>query len=263
MTGRTRAVERGPAASPRAAEPSGVGANADEPTVRFDDPVVLPDRPEPSAGEADDGSPPPAPTRAGRRRRRVLLGLGLLAVLVASYVLGTFVQVWQASTRDAARPAEAIVVLGAAQYDGRPSPALQDRLDHALELYDAGVAPIVVVTGGRQTGDRFTEATSGYNYLRRHGVPDDAIRKEVQGRTTYESLAAVARFLRAEDLDDVVLVSSPAHAKRLADIASDVGLHAAISPADVGTPPRALIRETVAVSIGRLLGYRRLDRFDT
>ena len=221
--------------------------------------------------------PPPAPDgagpevrasedarrRPGRRRRRRLLLVPVAVLLVAAvYVAGTFVQVWQASGRDAARPADAIVVLGAAQYDGRPSPALQNRLDHALELYDRGLAPMIVVTGGRQEGDRFTEATSGYNYLRRQGVPDGAIRKEVQGRTTYESLAAVARFLRTEDIDDVVLVSGPAHAKRLAGIAGDVGLHAAISPAEGDADTRSLLRETVAVSAGRLIGYRRLERLD-
>ncbi|QXC63059.1 YdcF family protein [Aquihabitans sp. G128] len=225
-----------------------------------------------SPGPGGGGSEAPAPVAgeeasapARRRRRwvpRWLLVPVVLVLAVALYVGGTFVQVWQASGRDAQRRAEAIVVLGAAQYDGRPSPALKNRLDHALTLYRRGLAPMVVVTGGRQTGDRFTEATAGYNYLRDHGVPDRAIRKEVQGRTTYESLAAVARFLAAEDVDDVVLVSGPAHSKRLSGIASQVGLHAAISPADGSPDGRSLIRETVAVSAGRLIGYRRLERLD-
>lgn len=229
--------------------------------------------PSASGAPADPGSVDPSsdrgrgsgsrpPRRRRRRWRRWSVGLAALVLLAALYLAGTFVQVWQASGEDAARPAEAIVVLGAAQYNGRPSPALQQRLDHALELYQAGLAPVVVVTGGRQAGDRFTEATAGYNYLRSRGVPDAAIRKEVQGHTTYESLAAVARFLRTEDLTDVVLVSSPAHSKRLADVASDVGLQAAISPADGDPTPRALIKETVAVSVGRLVGYRRMDRLD-
>ncbi|MBX3284193.1 MAG: YdcF family protein [Actinobacteria bacterium] len=221
-----------------------------------------PTRPEVVAadGPGRDGAPVASADRA-RRRRWWLVPVVAVAVVVA-YVGVTFLQVWMASGRDGAREAQAIVVLGAAQYDGRPSPALTDRLDHALELYEQGLAPMVVVTGGRQTGDRFTEATAGYNYLRRHGVPDDAIRKEVQGRTTYESLAAVARFLRDEDVDDVVLVSGPAHSKRLAGIASAVGLHAAISPADGSPDLRSLVRETAAVSAGRLVGYRRLERLD-
>ena len=195
--------------------------------------------------------------------RRVLwTAIGLLG-LVVLYLGGTFVQVWKASRTDAARKADAIVVLGAAQYNGTASPALQNRLDHALELYQEGMAPIIVVTGGRQEGDRFTEATVGYNFFRDNGVPDEAIRKEVQGHTTYESVAATARFLRSEDIDDVILVSGPATAKRLSGISGDLGLDAAISPSD-GTPSlQSLVKETVAVSAGRLIGYRRLDRFDT
>ncbi len=182
---------------------------------------------------------------------------------MVAYVGVTFVQVWVASGQDGARDAEAIVVLGAAQYNGSPSPVLKNRLDHALELYQDGRAPMVVVTGGRQPGDRFTEASSGYNYLREHGVPDAAIRLEVQGRTTYESLAATARFLETEGIDDVLLVSGPAHSKRLQGIAADVGLRAATSPSAGGPTLASLARETAAVSVGRILGYRRLERFDT
>jgi uncharacterized SAM-binding protein YcdF (DUF218 family) len=136
---------------------------------------------------------------------------------------------------------------------------LRQRLDHALELYDAGIAPLIVVTGGRRTGDRFTEATTGYNYLRAHGVPDKAIRKEVQGRSTYESIAAAARFLRDDGVDTVVLISGRAQSKRMEGIADDVGLRAYVSPAG-GTPTFASItRESFGVSLGRIIGYRRLD----
>lgn len=200
--------------------------------------------------------------RRSRRWRRLrwpgLIGLGAV-VLVASYLAATFVQVWQSSRRDSRVPADAIVVLGAAQYDGRPSPVLQARLDHALELYEAGLAPLVVVTGGRQEGDRYTEATAGYNFLRAHGLPDEAIRKEVQGASTYESLASVARFLRREGIADVVLVSSPAHSRRVADIADEVGLRATVSPTAGTASIQSLLRETVAVAAGRVVGYRRLD----
>lgn len=127
--------------------------------------------------------------------------------IVVLYVGITFAQVWQASRQDRARRAEAVIVLGAAQYDGRPSPVLQRRLDHALDLYRRDLAPVIVVTGGKRAGDRFTEAGVGYRYLRRNGVPDGAIRQEVQGRTTYESLASAERFLQKEDVDDVILVS--------------------------------------------------------
>lgn len=183
----------------------------------------------------------------------------LVIAAVVLYIGGTFIQVWQASRADHAQPAEAIVVLGAAQYDGRPSPVLQNRLDHALDLYEQGLAPLIVVTGGRQEGDRFTEATAGYNYLRGRGVPDEHIRKEVQGHTTYESLAATARFLRDDGVTDVILVSSPSHSKRLAGVASAVELDAALSPSKGNPSLTSLGRETLAVSVGRIIGYRRMD----
>lgn len=110
------------------------------------------------------------PQRRRRRWLRRVVGLVAFAGLAVVLCLGvTFVQVYRASIRDGAQPADAIVVLGAAQYNGVPSPVLQDRLDHALELYEGSLAPRIVLTGGRQKGDRFTEATAGYNYLRARG----------------------------------------------------------------------------------------------
>jgi uncharacterized SAM-binding protein YcdF (DUF218 family) len=214
----------------------------------------------PDGGAGDDVVD--ARARRRRRRRRILLGIVGIPLLVLLYLAATFVQVWQASRHDGARKAEAIVVMGAAQYNGRASPALQNRLDHALALYRRGLAPLVVVTGGRQTGDRYTEATVGYDFLRRNGVPDRAIRKEVQGRTTYESLASVRRFLRKEGLDDVVLVGGPATAERLAGIADDLGLRAAVSPSPGRPGLGQLMKETAGVAVGRIIGYRRLERLD-
>jgi len=194
--------------------------------------------------------------------RSVLLAL----VLLTAYVAITYIQVYRASRHDGARAADAIIVLGAAQYDGMPSPVLQDRLDHALELYEADLAPRIVLTGGRQEGDRFTEATAGYNYLRAHGVPDDALLKEVGGQSTWESLAASARFLIERDLTTVVLVTDGYHAYRVEAIAEDSGLDATVSPSDTrlsGTGElRQLTRETAAVAIGRIIGYDRLLRID-
>jgi uncharacterized SAM-binding protein YcdF (DUF218 family) len=197
--------------------------------------------------------------RRRRWRRRIVRGIGLLLVLVMAYLAVTFIQVWRASSEDGAQPADAIVVLGAAQYDGRPSPVLEARLQRALELYEGGLAPLIVVTGGRQAGDTFTEATAGYNWLRDEGVPDEAIEKEVQGRSTYESLAATARFLRDEDVMEVVLVTDGYHALRVSGIAREVGLTPHVSGVDMDGPTIAqLSRETGAVSLGRVIGYRRL-----
>ena len=126
------------------------------------------------------------------------------------------------------------------------------------------LAPIVVVTGGNRPGDRFTEATAGYNYLRGRGVPDEALLKEVAGTNTWEELAASARFLRERGITDVLLVSEPYHAFRLRAISGELGLEAAVSPSESrlsgSEELRALVRETGAVAIGRIIGYRRLVR---
>jgi uncharacterized SAM-binding protein YcdF (DUF218 family) len=179
----------------------------------------------------------------------------------------TFVQVWQTSRRDEARPAQAVIVLGAAQYDGRPSPVLRARLDHAADLYRRRIAPLVVVTGGKIEGDRFTESAASANYLHTKGVPDEAILREVQGRTSWQSLAASARFLKERGIRDVVLVSDPFHAARIKGIASELGFKAAASP--TRTSPiqglsefRHMVTETAQVGIARVIGFRRLVRIE-
>jgi uncharacterized SAM-binding protein YcdF (DUF218 family) len=188
-----------------------------------------------------------------------------LFTIVFAYLSVTFFQVWRSARKDAARPSDAIVVLGAAQYDGRPSPVLAARLDHALELYEADVAPVIVVTGGRRLGDRFTEATAAATYLHEHGVPDTAIMRETNGRSSWQSLAAAARFLEDRDMKKVVLVSDPYHAARIDDIADEVGLDAVTSPTQTspisgGDEWRRFGTETLRVAAGRLFGYRRLEQ---
>ena len=205
--------------------------------------------------------------RRSRWFRWLFVGTGAFLVLVTGYMAVTFAQVWSASRHDEATPAGAIVVMGAAQYDGVPSPVFEARLEHAIDLYEADVAPVVVVTGGRQEGDRFTEAGAGSLWLQEHGVPDEALRLEVQGRNSWESLAASARFLDDEGIDDMVIVSDGYHAYRLVAIAGDLGVDAHVSPTEsspVSGPSelRALLRETAAVSVGRIVGYRRLMDLD-
>ena len=201
-------------------------------------------------------------------RWAVKLGAALIAVLVL-YLGVTFVQVWQASRRDEARPAQAIVVFGAAQYDGRPSLVLRARLDHALALYKRGLADKVVVTGGRRAGDRFTEATVSAAYLSKRGVPESALLREVSGRSSWQSLASAARFLKKRDppITKVLLVSDGYHAARIAAIAKELGLDAHTSPAP-GSPSRGaakmvhLGKETLAVAAGRVFGFRRVAGID-
>ncbi len=187
--------------------------------------------------------------------------------LLLTYLGMTAVQVYAAGRRDERAPADAILVLGAAQYDGRPSPVFQARLDHALALYAAGVAPSLVVTGGKQPEDRVTEAFSAYRYLRERGVPDPALLPVTDGEDTWESMAASARVLRARGLGSVVLVSDPTHALRTRVIAEELGLDAQLSPTDTspagaGTVLRQGVRETAAVALGRVVGHRRLANLD-
>jgi uncharacterized SAM-binding protein YcdF (DUF218 family) len=192
--------------------------------------------------------------------------VGLIVLLTALlYYVVTLVQVRWAARGDDTRRSEAIVVLGAAQYNGRPSTVFKARLDHAAELYHDRVAPLIVVTGGKQVGDQFTEATSGANYLHGKGVPDAAILRETTSRTSWESLSAAARVLQNRGEKDVVLVSDPFHALRIRSIANELGLDAVTSP--TRTSPisgldewRRFMSEALRVAAGRIVGFGRLAR---
>ncbi|MFM7069993.1 MAG: YdcF family protein [Actinomycetes bacterium] len=197
---------------------------------------------------------------AGRRsRRRVGRRVAALAVLLA-LVWGAFngVSVLVASQRDDRAKVDAIVVLGAAQYDGWPSPVLRGRLDHARALYRSGVARRIVLTGSKAPGDRFTEAFSGYRYLTSRGVPGRDLTIVDDGTSTWESLRATQRVLQRAGVGSVVLVSDPYHSRRLLDIAAEVGMSANVSPTASVSAWQKMARETALVSAGRVVGYRRL-----
>lgn len=196
--------------------------------------------------------------------RKVAVAVAAVAGLLLCYYLITLFQVMRAGRATDPEPADAIVVLGAAQYDGRPSPQLAARLDHALDLWNAGVAPVVMVTGGNQPGDRFTEAEASAAYLVERGVPAEAIMGEDEGHTTYESLEAAADQLLAADRRRVVVVTDPYHALRARLIAGDVGLDADVSPTptSVVTGTARFRRELVeagGVALGRIIGFERLS----
>jgi uncharacterized SAM-binding protein YcdF (DUF218 family) len=186
--------------------------------------------------------------------------VALLALL--AYGIVTFVQVLGASRQDDRTPSEAIVVLGAAQWDGRPSPVFQGRLDHAHELYDAGVAPRIVLTGSKQPADRFTEAFTGYQYLAEQGVPRDDLTIVDDGESSWESLAAAKRVLMGEGVGRVTLVSDGYHARRLDGIAQEIGMDAAVSPTGADASPGSLLRETALVGLGQVVGYGRMLRLE-
>jgi len=160
----------------------------------------------------------------------VLGCVGLAAV--AAYA--TY-RVWTQGQQDDRRSADAIVVMGAAQYDGRPSPVFAARLDHAVALYEAGLARHLVVTGGKADGDRTTEAATARDYAIAHGVPAEAILSEDRSRTTLESIRSVGELLRANGLHDAVFVSDRPHMLRVLRMARDDGITAWGSP--TGTSP--------------------------
>ena len=166
------------------------------------------------------------PSRLGSR---VLAGV--VIVVTAAWITSAIaVLMWGA--RDGARASDAIVVLGAAQYVGRPSPVLRARLDHALDLWQRGLAPRLIFTGGMGAGDTTSEAAVSRAYALRHGVPDTAIFMENEGRTTRESLAAVSAIMRAQQMRTAILVSDPFHMFRLRLEARRTGLEAYTSPTE-------------------------------
>jgi uncharacterized SAM-binding protein YcdF (DUF218 family) len=168
--------------------------------------------------------------RAVPRFLRQALGLVLLAVAIVYTV--SLVMVLVVSQQDQRQAVDAIVVLGAAQYNGRPSPVLRARLDHALGLYRDRLAPLILVTGGIGRGDTTSEATVGRRYLMAHGVPPDAVVAQSEGRSTMASMTAVAAWLQPRALRRVLLVSDPFHMFRLRLEARRTGLEAYTSPTE-------------------------------
>jgi uncharacterized SAM-binding protein YcdF (DUF218 family) len=162
--------------------------------------------------------------------RRRFVPLVLIGVIGVVYGVSLGV-VWRAAREDQRRAAGAIIVLGAAQYNGKPSPVLRARLDHALELHREGLAPLIVVTGGIGSGDRESEATVGRRYLIGQGVPDSAVVVIAKGRDTDETMIAVGEWVRGRGLTDVLLVSDAFHMARLRVVARRHGLVAWTSPA--------------------------------
>ena len=196
--------------------------------------------------------------------RRVLKWLpGLLIWGLALGILyfgSTYVQVWLASGADDSQEgADAAVVLGAAQYDGEPSPVLAARLDRAFALYEAELVALIVTTGANQPGDRFTQGYAGYDYLREKGVPDEDLVVITDGASTYEELAATAVQASHYGITTVLLVSDQYHSFRLRQIAEEVGLDAALAPTAGSVRLTRMGRETLAAGLGRIFGYRRLD----
>ncbi len=186
-------------------------------------------------------------------------------VALALYVAVTFAQVVLAGRQQVTSSAEAIVVLGAAQYDGRPSPQLEGRLLTAIDLWNDGAAQYFIVTGGRQEGDRFTEAETSRNVALDNGVPDSSILFEDQGTTTWESLQGVAQLVEQYEISSVILVTDPYHAMRASLIAKRSGINVVgvatvqDSVVDGFASLRRHLVETAGVAIGRVTGFRQIS----
>ena len=194
--------------------------------------------------------------------------VGLLVAISSVYGSINLAQVWWVGRSDQATAVDAIVVLGVAQYDGRPSPQLQARLDHALALLLEGAAPLVITTGGNQPGDRFTEAETSANYLiERLGIDYQAVEilQENTGSTTRESLIGVRDIMQSRGLHSILIVTDPYHSLRSRLIAQDLGLVAYVSPTRT-SPLRGAsavsrhVREALGVAVAHLIGFANLER---
>ena len=201
--------------------------------------------------------------RRGPAWRALVVALVFVASMVVYYAF-TLLQVWSTGRSDHDRPVDAIVVMGAAQYDGRPSPQLKARLDHVLELWDEGLAPMVIVTGGNRPGDRFTEAEASQRYLIEAGIPAEMISGEDEGTSSWESLSNVADRADEWGVRTVVLVSDPFHSLRIRLMAEELGLTAYTSATDTSpvrgwTATRKHVAEAAGVAVGRIVGFSTLE----
>jgi uncharacterized SAM-binding protein YcdF (DUF218 family) len=186
-----------------------------------------------------------------------------LVIAGTSYFVINLASIVVVGTRDDGSKADVIVVMGAAQYDGRPSPQLAARLDHAFDIWTQGRAPLIAVTGGKMEGDRFTEADASRQYLVDKGVPDQTIIEENQGIATWDSVAALTPVLRDRDIRSVIVVTDPYHEQRSVLSFRQNGFSASASatttsPLSGGTLVQRTLREGVGISLGRIVGFDTL-----
>jgi uncharacterized SAM-binding protein YcdF (DUF218 family) len=195
--------------------------------------------------------------------RLALKVAGLLVVAVFVYFCVSLAQVYLTSRQYDPHAAQAILVMGAAQYNGVPSPDLASRLDEADKLYKEGYAPLIMVTGNKEPGDVYTEAEASKDYLESKGVPGSAI-LEAGGDTSYGNIEEAAPELKAQGATTILVATDPFHEFRSMAIASDFGLSPSPTPTQT-SPIRGLatvpyfLKEAVAVGLGRVIGYDHLE----
>ena len=174
--------------------------------------------------------------------RLLILGVGA----VVAVLMGTAVRVIETASRQEVHPADAIVVFGAAEYSGHPSPVLKARLDHALDLFHQGVAPVVITTGGAASDPVFSEGGVGRDYLMRQGVPERSLIAETQGRDTSESAERVAVIMRANGLHSCVAVSDAYHVFRIRKLLEHEGIHPVYTAPRLDTRPHSILQRAGA-----------------
>lgn len=182
-----------------------------------------------------------------------------LLVSVAAFFAFTVAQIVHTSSLEETHPADAIVVFGAAEYSGHPSPVLRARLDHALELFQRGVAPVVITTGGAAADPSFSEGGVGHDYLMHHGVPERSLIAETQGHDTSESAVRVAVIMRANGLHSCVAVSDAYHVFRIRKLLEHQGIGPVYVAPRADSKPHswtqraiAVMRETASYSLWKL-----------
>jgi uncharacterized SAM-binding protein YcdF (DUF218 family) len=196
--------------------------------------------------------------RIGNLLNRVA-GAAVLAFVLL--IASTALAIWWNARQDSRPESDAIVVLGSAQYNGVPSSIFEARLEHAIALYEDGVAPMIVTVGGKATGDEFTEAEAGRDYLANAGIPADSLLAVPEGVDTLESMRAVSTAFDEHGWTSAVLVTDPWHAMRAERMAEDAGIEADSSPTRQGpavetraTQFRYILRETAAYLLYRATG---------
>jgi uncharacterized SAM-binding protein YcdF (DUF218 family) len=214
--------------------------------------------------EHDVVSEPGRPIARRTWLKRVVLGVLALVVLGAAYYAVNLWLVHRTGNSDQARPVDALVVMGAAQYDGTPSPQLAARLDHVVELWNQGLAPRIITTGSNRPGDRFTEAQASANYLIDRGVPADVI-DQVGGATSYDEVRQARDLVWAGGGQSVLLVSDPFHSLRIRLVAQELGLTSYVSPTRTSPVQGRTrlwheVKEAAGISVGRIIGFDRLLR---
>ncbi len=181
------------------------------------------------------------------RRQRLLWIEGLLLAALAGFLALTGVRIANEGSLQELHPADAIVVFGAAEYAGRPSPVLRARLDHAFDLFRQGIAPVVITTGGAASDPSFSEGGVGHDYLKHRGIPERNLIAETQGSDTAQSAVRVAVIMRANGLHSCVAVSDAYHVFRIKRLLQHEGIGPVYVAPRPGSRPHNVFQRTYAV----------------